>query len=195
MNAKNAKEARDGGVSASYESLANRLYVSTVTRIRRSIIMNATAISPSRPLRHNGISRTSKSALLATLILVVGISPSIDVLLHAKTAFAASPQDASDRSATLATAYHIVNGVLGHAVLTQVAPTRLAHQAFLSSALAIAFHIAATASRIAPALAPPCYRIGFVEVVLPQSWLAARLLLSQSRSCTATEKDPAFTSN
>lgn len=138
------------GVSANYEGLANRLYASTVTTILRSIIMNATRISPSRPLRNIGISRTRKSALLATLILVVGISPGTDVLLHAKTAFAASPQDASTSSATVATAYHVVYGVLGHAILTQVALARLAQQAFLSSVLATAFHIAAVASRIAP---------------------------------------------
>jgi hypothetical protein len=156
--------------------------------------MNSTANTQSRWPRNSR--RADRTAALATLILAVAISPSTDVLLHATTAFAASPQYSSDSSTTQATAYHIVYGVLGHAILTQLAPARFAQHTVLSSNLATAFHIVAAAARTACPTALHCCRLASVVTAIPRCWLAAKLHASPSHSRKARENtSAAFPSN
>lgn len=120
-------------------------------------------------------------ALLAGMIVAVGLTLAADFLFHRIGVFPELGQRASDPAFLLATAYRIAFSVLGSYITARLAPSRPMRLALIGGVIGLVVSIAgavATWNR-QPPLGPHWYPLALVVTALPCAWLGGKLRLIQ----------------
>ncbi len=120
-------------------------------------------------------------ALLAGMVVAIGLTLAADFLFHRVGVFPALGQRASDSAFLLATAYRIVFSVLGSYITARFAPSRPMRLALIGGAIGLVVSIAGAAAtwNHQPPLGPHWYPLALVVTALPSAWLGGKLRLLQ----------------
>jgi len=120
-------------------------------------------------------------ALLAGMVVAIGLTLAADFLFHRVGVFPALGQRASDSAFLLATAYRIVFSVLGSYITARFAPSRPMRLALIGGAIGLVVSIAGAAAtwNHQPPLGPHWYPLALVVTALPCAWLGGKLRVLQ----------------
>ena len=120
-------------------------------------------------------------ALLAGMIVAVGLTLAADFLFHRIGVFPELGQPASDPAFLLATAYRIAFSVLGSYITARLAPSHPMRLALIGGAIGLVVSIAGAVAtwNHQPPLGPHWYPLALVVTALPSAWLGGKLRLLQ----------------
>ena len=119
--------------------------------------------------------RTPRSigAVIAGLLVIVGLSSAADAVMHAAGIYPPLPQRMAGDLFLIATAYRIAFGVLGCYVTARLAPGRPMRHAMVLGGIGT---VMATAGALAFwDFGPAWYSIVIIAISIPCAWAGARL--------------------
>jgi uncharacterized MnhB-related membrane protein len=125
----------------------------------------------------------SIGAVLAGFVVVVILSLSTDIVLHALHVFPPWGQSmvGFDRALLLATIYRTIFGVVGSYITARLAPDRPMGHALVGGVLGLVLSIvgAAVTWNKGPAFGPHWYPLALVVLAMPQAWLGSKIRVMQ----------------
>jgi hypothetical protein len=116
----------------------------------------------------------SVRAVLAGLLVVIGVTTLVDVVLHLAGVFPPTNQPIDDALALLATSYRIVIGIGGAWLTAWLAPRRPMQHAMILGAIGAVLALVGVVATWNLGLGPRWYPIALVVLAIPQSWAGAR---------------------
>lgn len=118
----------------------------------------------------------SIAAIVAGVVVVVGVTIGVDALMHATRVFPPGDRPLSDALSALALSYRVVIGVFGAWLTARLAPIRPMWHAMVLGVIGTLAGIAGVVATWNQNLGPHWYAIAVAAFALPQSWLGARFV-------------------
>ena len=116
----------------------------------------------------------SVAAVVAGVIVVVGLTTGVDALMHAAHVFPPGDRPLSDALSALALSYRVVIGVFGAWLTARLAPSKPMRHAVVLGIIGTLAGVAGVVVTWNQHLGPHWYAIAVAAFALPQSWAGAR---------------------
>lgn len=130
----------------------------------------------------NGHIGRSIFAVLAGIVVGVGLTVATDAVLHRVDFFPSLGQTTPDEPLAVATAYRVVFSILGSYIIARQAPNRPMLHSMISGVIGV---VVSTIGAIVtwnhvPPLGAHWYPVALIVTALPCAWIGARLYTVQS---------------
>jgi hypothetical protein len=121
------------------------------------------------------MTKASAWAVIAGVLVVVGVTTLVDVLLHVLGVYPPMNQPLSDALALLATAYRIVISVGAAWLTARLAPDRPLRHAMMLGYLGTLLGLVGVVATWNRGLGPRWYPIALAALAIPQCWVGGKL--------------------
>lgn len=121
------------------------------------------------------MNRRSIWAVLAGVLVIIGVTTAVDIILHLAGVFPAMNQPLTDGLAVLATAYRIVISVAGAWLTAKLAPRAPMKHALILGAVGVVLGTVGLVATWNLGMGPRWYPIALVVLAIPQCWAGGKL--------------------
>ena len=126
------------------------------------------------------MNKKSTWAVVAGLLVIIGVTTLVDILLHITGVFPGVDQPIDDALALLATAYRIVISVAGAWLTARLAPNRPMRHAMILGGVGVVLGLVGVIATWNMGLGPRWYPIALVVLAIPQCWVGGKIFEMQS---------------
>jgi hypothetical protein len=126
------------------------------------------------------MNRRSLWAVLAGVLVIIGVTTGVDFALHAAGVFPPMDRPITGAQALLATAYRIVISVGGAWLTASLAPDKPMKHALILGYVGTALGLVGVVATWNLGLGPRWYPIALAVLAIPQCWAGGRIFEMQS---------------
>ena len=125
--------------------------------------------------------KKSIGAVLAGVLVIIGVTTLVDIVLHATGVFPPMDQPINDALALLATSYRIVISVGGAWLTARLAPNEPMKHAMILGYVGIVLGLVGLVATWNLGLGPRWYPIVLTVLAIPQCWVGGKIYEIQLR--------------
>lgn len=122
----------------------------------------------------------STRAVLAGVIVIIGVTTLVDIALHVLNVFPPVTQPLDDKLSALATSYRIVISVWGAWITARLAPQHPMKHAMILGYVGTVLGLVGVLATWNAGLGPRWYPIALMVLAIPQCWLGGKLYVMRS---------------
>ena len=126
------------------------------------------------------MSKRSIWAVVAGVLVIIGVTTLVDIVLHAAGVFPPMEQPINDALALLATSYRIVISIGGAWLTARLAPDKPMKHAMILGYVGVALGLVGLVATWNLGLGPRWYPIALVVLAIPQCWAGGKIYEMQS---------------
>lgn len=126
------------------------------------------------------MNKKSVWAVVAGLLVIIGVTTLVDILLHLTGVFAGADQPLDDALALLATSYRIVISIAGAWLTARLAPDRPMKHAMTLGYVGLILGLVGVVATWNLGLGPRWYPIALAVLAIPQCWAGGKIYEMQS---------------
>lgn len=119
-------------------------------------------------------------AVVAGLLVIIGVTTLVDILLHMTGVFPGVDQPIDDALALLATSYRIVISIGGAWLTARLAPDRPMKHAMTLGYVGLVLGLVGVVATWNLGLGPRWYPIALAVLAIPQCWVGGKIYEMQS---------------
>ena len=114
-------------------------------------------------------------AVLAGVLVIIGVTTLVDIVLHRINVYPPIDQPIDDRLAALATSYRVVISIGGAWLTARLAPNRPMPHAMILGYVGVVLGLIGLIATWNLGLGPHWYAIALVVLAIPQCWAGGKL--------------------